>query len=245
MRRNNEISYMIRNMLLTLDNWKEDFLYLFYPEYCVACTHFLRRNEKVICLRCRFRLPRTHFAKEMDNPVVRHFWGKVRVEAATAYYKFDKGEKVQRLIHHLKYKGRTDAGELIGELFGKELKRFAPYNLVEAIVPVPLHPSRLRQRGYNQSDAIAAGIARSLNIPFYPNALQRNLSTSTQTRKHRFERYENVNKVFSVRQAELLSGKHILLVDDVITTGSTLIACAENLVTLEGCKVSIACLACA
>ncbi len=219
--------------------------YLVFPEICPACEEPLRRGEECLCTRCRFRLPRTQFHKNPENPVVKHFWGKVRIESASAYYHFGKGEKVQRLIHHLKYKGRKDVGEFTGELFGYEIKDTEPFSSVDVVVPVPLHPARLRQRGYNQSDSFGEGIARAMAIRFDPKDLERLKATETQTRKHRYERYENVKQVFKVPDPRKLSGKHILLVDDVITTGSTLIACAEELLNVPGARVSIGALACA
>ncbi len=219
--------------------------YLVFPETCPACEAALRRGEKCLCTSCRFRLPRTHYHKDAENPVVKHFWGKVRIEAASAYYHFGKGEKVQRLIHHLKYKGRKDVGEFVGELFGYEIMQVNAFSAVDTIVPVPLHPAKLRQRGYNQSDSFAEGIARAMAVKFDPGGLKRVRATETQTRKHRYERYENVNRVFEVAEPGAIQGKHILLVDDVITTGSTLIACAEALLSMPGTRVSIGALACA
>ncbi|TAH41788.1 MAG: ComF family protein [Bacteroidetes bacterium] len=219
--------------------------YLVFPETCPACMKPLNRGEKCLCTTCRFRLPRTQFYKDDRNPVFKQFWGKVNIEAACAYYHFGKGEKVQNLIHYLKYKGRQDIGEFTGELFGYEIMNTHPYSTVDLIVPVPLHPAKLKIRGYNQSDCFAEGIANAMGVPYNKNVLLRTRATDTQTRKHRYERYENVNRVFSVPSPELIRGKHVLLVDDVITTGSTFIACAEELLSVPGTKVSIGALACA
>lgn len=219
--------------------------YLVFPEVCPACSTPLRKGERCICTSCRFRLPKTKYHLDPENPIVKHFWGKVKVEAASAYYHFGKGEKVQQLIHHLKYKGRKDVGELAGELFGYEIMNCHPFSTVDVIIPVPLHEAKLRQRGYNQSDCFAEGIARAMGVRFDPRTLVRLKETETQTRKHRFERYENVNRVFKVSDEKALRGKHVLLVDDVITTGSTLIACAEALKLVNDTKVSIGALACA
>ncbi len=219
--------------------------YLVFPETCPACMSPLNKGEKCLCTSCRFRLPRTQYYRDDQNPVFKHFWGKVHIEGASAYYHFGKGEKVQRLIHHLKYKGRKDVGEFTGELFGYEIMNTQPFSAVNLIVPVPLHPAKLRIRGYNQSECFAEGIAKAMGVSYHHEALLRLKATDTQTRKHRYERYENVNKVFSVPSPELVAGKHILLVDDVITTGSTFIACAEELLSIPGTKVSIGALACA
>lgn len=228
-----------------LENTIDGLTYLVFPETCPACTAPLRKGENCLCTSCRFRLPRTRYHQDENNPVVKHFWGKVKIEAASAYYHFGKGEKVQRLIHHLKYKGRKDIGFFTGELFGFEIMNTSPFSTVDIIIPVPLHPSKLRQRGYNQSDSFAEGIATAMGVVFDPNGLRRLKSTDTQTQKHRYERYENVNKVFELSSSDKLRGKHVLLVDDVVTTGSTLIACAEELLSSPGTKVSIGALACA
>ncbi len=222
----------------------EDLLWMMYPSLCAACGKPLYTGEECICTPCRFHLPRTGFHLLDDNPVIQHFWGKSPVKKATAYYYFGKGERVQRLIHHLKYKNRKDVGDFIGRLMGSELQKSA-FNAIDLVVPVPLHTSRLRQRGYNQSDYFAEGLAKGLkkNISF--NALLRTEATSTQTRKHRFERYKNVENIFHVNNENEVKNKSILLVDDVITTGSTLISCADALLSVPGTSVYIAAIACA
>lgn len=151
---------------------------------------------------------------------------------------------MQRLIHQLKYKGRRDVGIFIGKLMGEELRK-SDFNQSDLVVPVPLHKSRLRQRGYNQSDCFAEGLAEGLKINFSFNALNRREATSTQTRKHRFERYKNVDNIFQVPDSSVIEGKNILLVDDVITTGSTLISCAEAILSVPNTKVYVAAIACA
>ncbi|MCX6274655.1 MAG: ComF family protein [Bacteroidetes bacterium] len=223
--------------------WLDDLLWLVYPELCVSCDKPLNTGEKCLCTSCRFHLPKTNFHLEEVNPIIKHFWGKVKVEAAAAYFLFTKGEKVQHLIHQLKYRKRKDIGVFLGELYGYDLKKSAVFSTVDVIIPVPLHPKKLRKRGYNQSECFAEGLSQSLKVPYDVKSLKRKKETQTQTRKHRFERFENVNNVFSVTKPEQLKGKHILLVDDVITTGSTLVACAEALLDVPGTKVSIAAIA--
>jgi ComF family protein len=224
--------------------YADDLLWMMYPSLCAACNRPLFRGEYCICTPCLYHLPRTGFHLERDNPVIRHFWGKTKVERATAYYYFSKGERVQKLIHHLKYKGRKDVGIFIGKLLGKELCE-SDFNEIDLIIPVPLHKSRLKHRGYNQSDCIAEGLANGMKRSFSQTALVRREATGTQTKKHRFERYKNVDNIFAVENEENLHGKKILLVDDVITTGSTLIACADALLTVPGTVVYIAAIACA
>ena len=219
-----------------------DFISLLYPDICLACGNSMVKGEEVICIRCIMNLPKTNFHLEPINPIIKHFWGKVPVHAATAYYYFHKGEKVQHLIHALKYQGKPEVGHKIGRMLGTELKLSELYKDVEAIIPVPLHADKLRLRGYNQSEQLAIGMEEAFSL-HCSDGLQRTKHTETQTRKHRFERFENVDKVFEVKDPPALYNKHILLVDDVITTGSTLVACADELLKVKGSKVSIAAMA--
>ena len=190
-----------------------------------------------------YHLPKTNYHVEADNPVIRHFWGKVNVSAASSYYFFNKGQKVQKLIHRLKYKGQKEIGIKMGNLYGSELLKNSGYSSADLIIPVPLHKSRLRTRGYNQSDFFAKGLSAAMNIPAETNLLVRNKKTETQTRKSRFARFENVSEVFSLTSESAIEGKHVLLVDDVITTGSTLTACADVLLKNKNTRVSIASIA--
>lgn len=224
-------------------NILSDLLWLLFPELCASCDKALNSGEVCLCTYCRLHLPKTNFHLEKENPVVKHFWGKVGVHSAAAYYYFSKGEKVQHLIHQLKYQGKKEVGVFVGEAYGIDLKQSELFSTAEIVIPVPLHASKLRKRGFNQSDCFAQGLSKTMNIPFSADALKRNLATETQTRKHRYERFENVDRVFEVNKPELVSGKHVLLVDDVITTGSTLTSCAEALLEIPGTKVSIAAMA--
>lgn len=234
---------MKNNLLNRLWGWLDDLLWLVYPELCIACEKPLNSGEKCLCTSCRFRLPKTNFHFDENNPVIKHFWGKVKVEAAAACFLFTKGEKVQHLIHLLKYRNRKDIGVFIGMLYGYDLKKSKIFSSVDVIIPVPLHPKKLRKRGYNQSACFAEGLSQSLKVTMDLTSLCRTMETQTQTRKHRFERFENVNRVFSVAKPENIRGKHVLLVDDVVTTGSTLVACAEALLEEPGTRVSIATIA--
>lgn len=220
-----------------------DFLSLFYPRTCQACENSLYKGEEILCTHCRYHLPKTGFHIQEDNPVIRHFWGKVNLNAAASYYYFNKGQKVQKLIHRLKYKGQKEIGLKVGELYGGELLKSPLFSNVDLIVPVPLHKSRLRTRGYNQSDFFAKGLSAAMNIPVETKLVKRNKKTETQTRKNRFSRWQNVSEVFSTDKKQNIEGKHLLLVDDVITTGSTLAACAETLLQNKNTKVSVASIA--
>jgi len=215
-------------MKTRIKKMSDDLLWIFYPTLCAACDRPLLMGEECLCTFCKYYLPRTHFHLQSINPVAKHFWGKVPIQAATSYYYFSKGEKVQRLIHKLKYKDRKDVGMYIGQLMGSDMKD-SPFPKPDIVVPVPLHEKKLKLRGYNQSDFIAEGFAKSMNAVFEPQMVYRNKETETQTRKHRFDRYMNMDNVFSINKELAASDKNILLIDDVITTGSTLISCAEAL----------------
>ena len=179
------------------------------------------RNERCVCTNCSIHLPRTEDSLFSPNPTERLFWGRVPVVAAAALFKFKKGGGVQSLIHHLKYKNRPDIGRYFGRMLGEELRQNPQFLTVDAIVPIPLHPKKRRLRGYNQSEEIAAGIAMALERPVWPDVLVRQVATSTQTKRSAFQRWENVRTVFAVPDPARIAGKHLLLVDDVITTGST------------------------
>jgi ComF family protein len=230
--------------MLNLLEYIDDLVWMLYPILCAACNKPLYKGENCICTKCLFNLPRTGFHIQPGNNVERHFWGKVKITRATAGFFFGKGQRVQKLVHQLKYKGRKDVGEFVGIMLGKELCE-SDFSNIDLIVPVPLHKSRLKHRGYNQSDCFAEGLSKGMNKPASLHALIRKEATTTQTKKHRYERYLNVDNIFEVSDETEIEEKHVLLVDDVITTGSTLIACAEALLTIKGVQVSIAAIACA
>jgi ComF family protein len=220
-----------------------DFVALLFPQLCPACGESLMAGEHVICTDCRFNLPFTNFHLQPDNIVARQFWGKVNLEAAYALYYFAKGGKVQNLMHHFKYRGVQQIGVLLGNIAGAQLTKNDVFKTVDVIIPVPLHKKRLKQRGYNQSACFANGLAQKLNAAVDENSLIRAKATETQTHKSRFSRFENMQEVFAVIDPEKLINKHVLLVDDVVTTGSTLEACAAQLLKIEGLKLSIATIA--
>ncbi len=219
-----------------------DFLNLLFPRLCPACENVLLKNEGLMCTACTFGLPRTRFRSYRDNAVARLFQGRVTIENATAYFHYQKGSRYRKLIHDLKYKGRKDIGRELGRIMGLELLD-SPYAGVNLILPVPLHPARLRQRGYNQCDSIAEGLSRSLGIPHCDNLLVRSRQSGPQTGKSRYQRRENAEPGFGVKMPPGLENMHILLVDDVVTTGATLGACATAVLNVPGTRVSVAALA--
>jgi len=213
---------------------------LFYPALCVACAGDLVSGEEAVCMTCLYEIPRTEDELHpLENPLAKVFRGRINITAAASCFLFSKGGKVQELIHNLKYNGRKDAGIVTGKIFGEELKDLTPFNSAEVIIPVPLHYKKLRKRGYNQAACFAEGIADVMKIQLMENAVMRIDATETQTRKSREERWENVEDVFVVKNEKALEGKHILLVDDVITTGATIEACATPLLAIKDVKVSI------
>lgn len=220
-----------------------DVLELVFPSVCIACGERLLRQEKFLCVSCWSDLPVTNFHENPVNKVAQLFWGRVNIAHASSYYAYRKGSKYQQLIHFIKYKGMKELGFEAGRKYGVELRRSGVLNHVEMVVPVPLHPKKKKKRGYNQCDWIARGLAQGLQKEVCIDNLYRSVFTTTQTRKNRYERFQNVDGIFGVAQPQLFEGKHILLVDDVVTTGSTLEACAYALLQVAGVKVSIATLA--
>ncbi|MFC2114215.1 ComF family protein [Bacteroidota bacterium] len=216
----------------------------FYPRNCSACGCSLERNEELICLDCSNTLPRTHFHNLKENPVSKVFWGRIPLQWATAYFYFAKESRVQEALHHIKYKGQKDLAVIIGQWFGEDLKSNPVfYHSIDYIIPVPLHPKKEKQRGFNQSEYLAKGMAEKMNKSISVGNLVRNVHTSSQTRKSRFKRWENVKDIFEVKDKGYFTGKHVLLVDDVITTGSTIEACYAALSDCPGLKLSIASIA--
>lgn len=226
-------------------NWIDALIGLLYPSVCAACGKSLFKWEKLVCTRCRSMLPKTGYELNEDNPLARNFYGRVRLKAVTACFFFSKEGKVQHLIHELKYKGNSDAGVFLGQELGKTIKEAPLFQCIDYLIPVPLHPKRERKRGYNQSMMIAQGISEVTGIPVGKDFLIRSVNTATQTHKSKEERWKNVKDIFELRHAELLERKYVLLVDDVLTTGATLEACALRLSSVPGITISCATAACA
>lgn len=222
----------------------QGFVGIFYPPVCAACGNALYHNEEVICLNCLIDLPRTKFHHIADNEVARIFWGRIPIANATSFMYFTNDSRYRQILHDLKYNGRKKVGIELGRLFGLELHDTA-FTTADLLLPVPLHPLKFRKRGYNQSELIAQGISAATSIPVETKFISRITPTGTQTKRTRYERWENVKDCFSVSNPEQLKNKHVILVDDVITTGATIEACASALaVNTENLTISIASLAC-
>jgi len=220
-----------------------DLLNLLFPRLCNACFGYLVQGERNICTNCLHDLPYTDYHLHNENRAAKQFWGRLPCKAVTAMLYFRKGSRVQRLLHRLKYSGQIDLGLELGQLLGERLRAGGRYAEIELVLAVPLHPKRERMRGYNQSVCIADGVAACLNVPVLTGVLCKHRATSSQTRKGRFSRYENLKDVFEVRDTGAIRGKQILLIDDVITTGATIEACGQVLYDAGIESLSIAAIA--
>ena len=220
-------------------NLWNDFLKLFFPELCLLCGTPLAEGETHLCLRCLYRLPRTRYERKTGHAAEQLFTGKVPVEHVFPFLRYQKGGSVQRLIHTLKYKDNKELARYLGRLAALDIERAGGCRDIDLLVPVPLHKKKYRQRGYNQAEWIALGLASVFGTPIDTDGLQRIRPTATQTRKSVYDRWTNVQDVFEARHPEHFAGKHILLIDDVLTTGSTLGACACAIQRATEARISI------
>jgi ComF family protein len=226
-----------------VSTYLHDFIALIFPELCQACGGSLVNGEDVICMNCVYDLPYTNFHQQPDNVVARQLWGRIDLQNVYVLLYFSKGGKVQNMMHQFKYKNMPRIGNRLGEIAGKQLTVTDRFKNIDYIIPVPLHPRKLKQRGYNQSAQFAEGLAVKMNADVELGNLIRLKHTDTQTKKSRFSRYENMKDVFGVLHPERLAGKHVLLVDDIITTGSTLEACGLVLLEIPGLTLSVGAIA--
>lgn len=216
--------------------------HLFYPHNCIGCGSDVIDKESFLCLQCIDDLPETNFAIHANNPLEKKFWGRIALISAMSLFYFTKESIVQNMIYELKYKGNKKAGHYFGNLMGKTLLNSNRFH-IDAIVPLPLFEKKEKMRGYNQSEILCNGISEIINKPVIKNNVTRNIFTETQTKKHRLERWKNVENIFEVNNPQELEGKHILLIDDVVTTGATLDACGTEILKIKNVKLSVATLA--
>ena len=221
----------------------ESIINLFFPKVCSGCSSFLLTNENVICTVCRHDIPLTNHHLNPENDAFKKFYGRIPVIHTSALFYFHKKGIVQELIHNLKYKGHEEIGTILGEWYAEDLKTIALLQSVDEIIPVPLHPKKLKQRGYNQVTAFGEGLSSSLNLDYNDSLLIRNVYSKTQSKKNLLGRTEGIETIFDVVFTEKNYNKHFLLIDDVITTGSTLEACSRALMKIPGAKISIVCMA--
>lgn len=221
----------------------QDFISLIYPRSCICCDNLLLKSEEFICNQCFINLPQSKFEAENESELDKLFYGRVPVQKVGAFLIFEKSGKVQKILHSIKYNGNKRLAFRVGQWYGEKLKEYNVFVMADCIVPVPLHPKKQKQRGFNQSEEFAKGLSDSLHIPVVNDNLIRAEFTSTQTKKSKAERWENVKDKFELMYPERLESKTILLVDDVITTGATLDACYQALNSAKEIKLSVISLA--
>ncbi len=226
-----------------LQDYLKPVYHLFFPNICNGCGNELLSNEKTICVTCLSFIPKTGFHLIINNPMQEKFFGRIKIENATSMYYFNKGGTIQHLLHELKYKQKQEIGLLLGAQFARQIEDLKWLQDIDLIIPIPLSRKKLRIRGFNQSECIAKSMADHLNKTMDSTSVIRNRHTESQTNKSRIERHANVKDAFIVAHPEAIRHKHILLLDDVITTGATLEACAEAILKVQGTKASIVTLA--
>lgn len=214
-----------------------------FPRVCIVCGRKLATSENYICTNCIYEIPRTNTSLIHKNPIFMVFFGRVKIENATSLFYYHKESDFSKLLYSMKYEGNNNLAKFLGSRLGRIIKESSLYSDIDLIIPVPLHPKKQKMRGYNQSEWIAKGVSSVTGYNLSVNNLYRNHFTNTQTKKNRVERWENVRNKFGVCNPRELENKHILLIDDVLTTGATLDACSEVLLSIKGVKISIATLA--
>ena len=217
--------------------WISDLIDLIFPRCCMVCNELLSPQERDICLDCMSKLPKIE--KLHLEEIEKVFWGKVEIERATSYIYYHKNSPYNNVIHYLKYKNRPEPGERLAFIAAKEIAETGFFDGIDAIVPLPLSKKKLKERGYNQCDYIAAGISRATGIPVLKGAVVRTTANETQTHKNRDERWKNVEGIFALDRPQDIEGKHVLLVDDILTTGATLASCAKTIQAGCNCRISV------
>ena len=226
--------------MLRLKEIKESVLHVVFPHVCDGCGSDLLNIESNLCIRCLASLPETNFEMHQNNPVEKDFWGRLPIVSASAHLYFTKESLVQRLMHQLKYGGNKEIGLQLGRIMGNALRSSNRFHDIDALIPLPLFPSKEKKRGYNQAKVLCDGMAEVLSLPVWSTIITRPQHTETQTKKGRIERWKNIEGKFRLTDPDAIRNKHLLLVDDVITTGATLEACGNELLSAENVKLSLA-----
>jgi ComF family protein len=216
---------------------------LFFPKVCYACHNLLDDNEDTICMDCRHYLPVTDFHYDNNDSVAKALYGRAKIENGTALFRFEQKSIVQQLVHNLKYRNHEKIGFVLGNWLGNELKTIEAYQNIDVVIPVPLHKNKLKKRGFNQVAKFGQQIAEALKADYIDDVLVKITNTKSQTNKNRFSRWMNTDELFALKNMETIDNKHILLVDDLITTGATLEACISVLNQAKNIKISIATMA--
>lgn len=219
---------------------KDSLLHLAFPHVCEGCGTDNLQPEHLLCLRCMASLPSTNFHLHGNNPIEKIFWGRIPVTHATAQYYFTKESMMQHLMHQFKYKTNKDVGLFLGKLMGWAMKESDRFSHVNALIPLPLHKSKEHKRGYNQAAVLCEGISSVLDKPVLKEVVIRPEQTETQTKKGRVQRWQNMEGKFEIANSSAIENKHVLLVDDVVTTGATLEACDQELLKTKNVQLSIA-----
>jgi ComF family protein len=223
-----------------LTDLKDSFLHLLFPHVCAGCGNDVLTTETALCMQCIEAMPETNFEIHTGNPVEKLFWGRLPLHAATAQFYFTKESLLQHLMHQFKYKGNKELGLQLGKLMGRQLLKSDRFTGIDALIPLPLFPAKEKRRGYNQATLLCNGMAAVTSIPVLNNVITRPQHTETQTKKGRIERWQNIEGKFMLSKPEAIAGKHLLLVDDVVTTGATLESCGIELMKVDNVKLSLA-----
>lgn len=221
----------------------EELMELFLPRQCCGCGKTLVGEEEDLCIGCLLHLPRTGYCEMEGNATEQRLMGRLRYEAGTSLLRFEDGNITQHIVHSIKYEGNVRLGRKMGRMMGEGLKKSGRFDEVECLIPIPLHFWRKYRRGYNQSEELCRGIGEVMQLPILTNVVTRVVNTESQTQKGPQERLENMQGAFAVKHGEAIAGKHVLLVDDVITTGATTTECGKVIEQIEGARISVASLA--
>ena len=226
-----------------MKNFFNSFTQLLFPNLCICCKGYLSNQERLICDMCNYNLPLYEFNSLKDNDLRKKFWGTLPIQECLAYLSFKQNNEVQKVMHELKYNGNKEICFAMGLTLGRLILSFDKLDDIDFIIPIPLHKKREDQRGFNQAEVIANGVSNIIKAPVLNNVVVRVINNKSQTNRNRLDRSINTDNIFKVMDLKPLEGKHILLLDDVITTGATMISCGNSLLRVKDLKLSVAGLA--